>query len=271
MSKRVVPMIHVPDVRATVDWYKDIGFEVVETYGRDGPGLSFAVMSFGATQVMFNQGGRTSTERRREVDLYVYTEDVDGVYQQLKHRVDIVEGLHDTFYGMREFISRDLNRFWIIFGQPSVYGMLLGAIRAGKPDLVQAALSRKALKPQSLTNALVEAKESATLNAYILDLLEQAGAVAPPEIDDQILEAHSGTYRSDAGMEVEIRLKDHRLFAVLSAEEQIRLLPINRTTFRPLIFDGVTVRFDVEGAATRGFMLQDHESTTQFLRVAESK
>jgi hypothetical protein len=29
-----------------------------------------------------------------------------------------VEGLHDTFYGMREFIIRDLNRFWITFGSP---------------------------------------------------------------------------------------------------------------------------------------------------------
>jgi hypothetical protein len=27
----------------------------------------------------------------------------------------------DTFYGMREFIIRDLNRFWITFGQPSVF------------------------------------------------------------------------------------------------------------------------------------------------------
>lgn len=32
-------------------------------------------------------------------------------------RVDVFEGLHDTFYGMREFIIRDLNRFWITFGQ----------------------------------------------------------------------------------------------------------------------------------------------------------
>jgi hypothetical protein len=28
-----------------------------------------------------------------------------------------VEDLHDTFYGMREFILRDCNGFWITFGQ----------------------------------------------------------------------------------------------------------------------------------------------------------
>jgi catechol 2,3-dioxygenase-like lactoylglutathione lyase family enzyme len=112
-------MIHVPDVAATVDWYRDIGFTVVETYGNDGEGLSFAILAFGGSQVMFNQGGRASTQRRREVDLYVYTDDVDEVYDRLRDRVDVVESLHDTFYGMRELIIRDLNRFWITFGQQS--------------------------------------------------------------------------------------------------------------------------------------------------------
>ncbi len=30
----------------------------------------------------------------------------------------VVEGLYDAFYGMREFIIRDINGFWITFGQP---------------------------------------------------------------------------------------------------------------------------------------------------------
>ena len=122
MSKRVVPMIHVPDVRATVEWYKDIGFEVVATYGDDtGEGLSFAVVSFGNSQVMFNEGGEASTAHRREVDLYVYTDDVDELYERLKDRVDVFKEPHDTFYGMHELIIRDLNRFWITFGQESVF------------------------------------------------------------------------------------------------------------------------------------------------------
>ena len=67
---------------------------------------------------MFNEGGEPSTRFRREVDLYVYTEKVDDLHEKLKGRVEIVEAPHDTFYGMREFIIRDLNRFWITFGQP---------------------------------------------------------------------------------------------------------------------------------------------------------
>jgi hypothetical protein len=30
----------------------------------------------------------------------------------------VVEHLHDTFYGMRELIVRNLNGFWIKLGQP---------------------------------------------------------------------------------------------------------------------------------------------------------
>lgn len=117
MPNKVVPMIHVPDVRATVDWYKAIGFTVCDTYDDGGEGLSFAILSFGDAEVMFNSGGQPSELRRREVDLYVYADNVDEIFHDLRDRVEVVEGLHNTFYGMREFIIRDLNRFWITFGQ----------------------------------------------------------------------------------------------------------------------------------------------------------
>ena len=119
MAERVVPMIHVPDVRKTVDWYASIGFSVLNTYSDDeGSDLSFAIVSFGRTQVMFSEGGAPSSSHRREVDLYVYCDDVDERYARLRDRVEVFEGLHNTFYGMREFIIRDVNRFWITFGQP---------------------------------------------------------------------------------------------------------------------------------------------------------
>ena len=121
MKETVTPMIHVPDVRATVDWYRNIGFEVTDTYddgGDDGDdGLSFAIISFGASQVMFNSGGQPSSHRRREVDLYIHVKSVDDVSSRLEGRVEVMKGVHETFYGMREFIVRDLNGFWVTFGQ----------------------------------------------------------------------------------------------------------------------------------------------------------
>jgi uncharacterized glyoxalase superfamily protein PhnB len=117
MQKKVVPMFHVPDVRKTVEWYRDLGFAVTRTYDDNAGGLSFAMMAWGTGEVMFNSDGQPSTRHRREVDLYVYTQEVDDLYDRIKDRVEIVAGPHDMFYGMREVIVRDLNGFWITFGQ----------------------------------------------------------------------------------------------------------------------------------------------------------
>jgi uncharacterized glyoxalase superfamily protein PhnB len=112
MPQNVVPMIHVPDVRATAAWYQSIGFTVVAEHEDD-----FAMLRFGDGAVMFTEGGQPSDAFRREVDLYVYVDEVDALFEQLKDRVDVIEGLHDTFYGTREIIIRDCNRFWITFGR----------------------------------------------------------------------------------------------------------------------------------------------------------
>ncbi len=117
MTASISPMIHVPDVAATMAWYVAIGFTVVQTYDDGCDGVSFAILQLGDSRVMFNSGGTASTARRREVDLYVYTDEVDDLPARIGSRVQVVEPLHDTFYGMREFIIRDLNGFWITFGR----------------------------------------------------------------------------------------------------------------------------------------------------------
>ena len=109
-------MIHVPDVGATVQWYLSIGFKVNAINDEDGE-ANWASLSLENSELMLNAGGRTSAEYRREIDLYIHVDDVDALFERLQDRVEMVEELHDTFYGMREFIIRDINRFWIIFGQ----------------------------------------------------------------------------------------------------------------------------------------------------------
>jgi uncharacterized glyoxalase superfamily protein PhnB len=117
MPQSVVPMIHVPDVRETANWYNAIGFQVVRTNEVDGE-MDWAKLTFGNSEVMFSAAGKSSIEQRREIDLYITTDDLAGLYRRLEKRVEVVEGPHDTFYGMREFIIRDCNRSWITFGQP---------------------------------------------------------------------------------------------------------------------------------------------------------
>ena len=117
MSQTVVPMIHVADVSATVKWYASIGFQLLRQNEEDGQ-VNWAKMSFGNSEVMFNADGKSSSDQRREVDLYITVDNADDLFRELKDRVEIVEDTHDTFYGMREFIVLDLNGFWITFGHP---------------------------------------------------------------------------------------------------------------------------------------------------------
>lgn len=272
MTDRVVPMIHVPDVRATVDWYESIGFTVDQTYGDEGEGLSFAILSFGSSQVMFNQGGQPSTRHRREVDLYVYTNNVDDLYGRLKDRVDIESGPHDTFYGMRELIIRDLNRFWITFGQTSIFEQLMNGVRQNDADVVRTALESRGLKPETLTAALATALLSDNQNVEIQELLKRAGAVTPAEVNAETLQSYAGRYTGGPGIELNVTLKDGRLCAAPGGQEPLSLMAVDQTTFRPIAFDNYgIVTFNVEAGVTTGCTIKHGDSNTiQLKRVEET-
>ena len=120
MFQRIVPMIHVPDVNATAQWYASIGFEIrnINRECDDGE-IDWALLRLGQSEVMLNLGGHPSSSSRREFDLYTYVDDVNALRRELDGKAEIIEDLHDTFYGAREFIVRDYNGFWITFGQPA--------------------------------------------------------------------------------------------------------------------------------------------------------
>lgn len=119
MPEKIVPMIHVPDVAATAQWYESIGFIIRDTARECDEGeVNWALLRFGESAIMLSADGKPSDAPRREFDLYIHVEDIDAICKKLNGKVDVVEGLHETFYGMREFIIRDRNGFWITFGQP---------------------------------------------------------------------------------------------------------------------------------------------------------
>ena len=119
MPERIVPMIHVPDVASTAQWYASIGFTIRDIARESDEGEEiWALLRLGESTIMLSAGGNPSDAPRREFDLYIYVDDIDATRQRLDGKIDIVEDLHETFYGMREFIIRDCNGFWITFGQP---------------------------------------------------------------------------------------------------------------------------------------------------------
>ena len=119
MTEKIVPMINVPDVAVTAQWYESIGFTIESVFMEvDEKAPNWALLRLGDSTVMLNAGGKSSDAPRREFDLYIHVESIDTMRRQLDGKIDIVDDLHDTFYGMREFVIRDINGFWITFGQP---------------------------------------------------------------------------------------------------------------------------------------------------------
>jgi uncharacterized glyoxalase superfamily protein PhnB len=258
-------MIHVPDVGLAVEWYRSVGFEVVQTYREGGEALSFAVLSFGPSNVMFNAGGHPSARERREVDLYVYTEHVDALYERLKGRVDVVERPHDTFYGMRELTLRDVNRFWVTFGEVSAGAMLMNGVAAADADMVSRALDRGGLSPERLGAALALATTRGGSQA-IIAMLQEAGAVAPPDVGVEIQQDCVGVYTSEGGQSARVVWQDGGLRLFTHESPAVNLLPLDRTVFRAQELENATVTFDVDGGRVKGLTLMDGSHEEYFAR-----
>jgi ankyrin repeat protein len=131
----VTPMLGVPDIDATVAWYRSIGFTLAESHGEEGR-MDWACVSFGNAAIMFT----TSTEPWRgqtaALSLWVYTDRLDDLYAFFKQRqlaraqamlageapdvpeVRFTVDLYTAFYGQREFGIRDPNGIELMFAQP---------------------------------------------------------------------------------------------------------------------------------------------------------
>ena len=125
------PMFRVPNMRATVHWYRAIGFTVIDEY-EDSGDLVFARLSFGKCEFTLSPGATTGP---RDVSLWLYTDRVTDLYRQLKNRqsraaavgnppvadapeVPFEEDLYTPFYGGQQFSIRDINGLTLIFWHP---------------------------------------------------------------------------------------------------------------------------------------------------------
>lgn len=68
MTKNVTPMIHVPDVERTAEWYVSIGFELTGSNTEDGE-MNWARLVLGEGSVMFSCPRGTSEADRPIVDV----------------------------------------------------------------------------------------------------------------------------------------------------------------------------------------------------------
>jgi hypothetical protein len=152
----------------------------------------------------------------------------------------------------------------------SVSDVLMTGAREGKPALVKVALARGALKPETLTAALVVASDDKN-NAEIVNLLKASGAQPPPDVAAAILKSYVGRYKDESGDEVAITITNGRLSAVPTGQRPFALIAIDSTTFRPLAADGILVTFKVEAGKTTGLELKRGTTPTLMKRIEDVK
>lgn len=181
----------------------------------------------------------------------------------------------DTFYGATAMTwaldGKHVNvvRLLLEKGPDEAENVLMQGIRESNQEFVKLALERGGVKPEALTVALVVSSADEK-SAGIVEMLKKAGAVPPLEVDAATIQSYAGKYKGDPSPEITIAAKEGILFATGLGRGELRLMPLDKTKFRPLAFGGVTLTFNSEGGKVVGMTLKG-QNTTQLKRVEVSQ
>ena len=153
----------------------------------------------------------------------------------------------------------------------SVEDVLQTGVQEGNEEFVKMALDRRGAKPETLTVAWVVSSADPK-TAGITEMLKKAGAVPPPEIDAPTIQSYAGKYKGEPGPEFTLVAKEGILYATGLGRGELRLMPLNKTTFRPLAFGGVTLNFNVDGGKVTGLTFKNRQNPpTQMKRLEVSQ
>ena len=148
----------------------------------------------------------------------------------------------------------------------AVEDVLMSGVREGKEQFVKMALDRGGAKPETLTVAWVMSSSDPKA-ANITEMLKKAGATPPMEVDAATLQSYAGKYKGEPGPEFSIVAKEGNLFATGLGRGDLRLMPLDKTTFRPVAFGGLTLTFNVDGGKVTGLAFKQGHNTTQMKRL----
>ncbi|HET6893726.1 MAG TPA: ankyrin repeat domain-containing protein [Pyrinomonadaceae bacterium] len=152
----------------------------------------------------------------------------------------------------------------------SVNEVLITGMREGNVELVKVALANGNAKPETLSAALVTALNDKD-KVELAEMLKKAGAKPPLELDAATMQSYAGKYRPEQGNDITFLVKDGKLFAQPGTQQPFAMMAIDKTTLRPVAFEGLVVTFTVEGEKATGFTLKQGPNTTVFKRIEETK
>ncbi|HZH31812.1 MAG TPA: ankyrin repeat domain-containing protein [Pyrinomonadaceae bacterium] len=226
-------------------------------------------------RTLLDRGVDVNTKFRYGATALSYASDkghLEVVKLLLERKADV--NVKDTFYGATPIIwaaqkgHAKIVEALIAAGAEGREAVLQIGASEGQLELVKVALAAGGLKAEALTDALSTATRGK--HTEIAELLTKAGAVPPPpadfQVDAETLKTYVGTYKPAAGGDFNVALKDGKLVAG-PASQPLVLGAFDKTRFRPLDIDGVTITFNVENGIVTGFTLKQGTNTQVFKKV----
>lgn len=186
----------------------------------------------------------------------------------LDHGADV--DVKDTFYhasAMSWALDNnhyDVVRLLLQKGAEGAEDVLMNGVQGNKEEIVKLALDSGKIKPEDLTAALAVSMNANTTT--ITDMLRKAGATPPLEIDAATLQTYAGRYKGESGPEATITVKDGKVSVGGFGPQPTALMPLDKTTFRPIAFTGFTLTFTVEDGKVVSMTLKQGGAVTNVMK-----
>jgi uncharacterized glyoxalase superfamily protein PhnB len=124
----LAPNLFVRDIRATIEFYKLLGFNLLMSVPAESDGnFDWAMVSNGNVTFMFQTfqslGDTLPMISRQDggsLLFYIRIRNIRSFFDTIKDKVNVVHGLQKTFYGATEFSITDPNNYLLTFAEDEV-------------------------------------------------------------------------------------------------------------------------------------------------------
>jgi uncharacterized glyoxalase superfamily protein PhnB len=117
------PNIFVKDINKTIDFYRQLGFELITTVPDKGDYV-WAMMTCGKVTFMFQTFDSLddtlpaiSRQDGGSLLFYIGLKNIRTFFDSIKDKVTVVKGLEKAFYGATEFSITDNNGYVLTFAE----------------------------------------------------------------------------------------------------------------------------------------------------------
>ncbi|OFY83893.1 MAG: glyoxalase [Bacteroidetes bacterium RIFCSPLOWO2_12_FULL_35_15] len=119
----ISPNIFVKDINQTINFFKQLGFDLVMTVPEQGD-FVWVMMKCGDITFMF-QTFESLGEEMPEISrqdggsllFYIKLKNIRTFFESIKNKVTVLKGLEKTFYGATEFSIKDNNGYVLTFAE----------------------------------------------------------------------------------------------------------------------------------------------------------